>query len=787
MRFTLGRAVHFYYVTVLVAVTTLFAYGVKYYWDTGLLNIDYVSNLYDGTSKVKAVKERNDVDELKKFVDGDRIKDANKIFVRLESDIQDLKSIKAIDEKSSLEDNLKTVKSSLIAFQSGPELSTLLNNLNSKVSIFEAFVTEKKWPTLTRMSINLRMRLSPSRLMNGGLYNFEKTQNLALSVNNDLEAMTNFTESSGLHPDIKLAIINRIKTLKNESANLTTYLEAHTKFNRTYKEFASGYSTWFKLVEPEIAYKKIQFEKSSQTVFYSLIAVFSGLVASVIMGFVIYNFSAKYSAGKTEKLVIDTIKDGLLPIESKQIANFSQEFKLEFDKYREYAHKRMAFGSIFQDAVPFATILLDSNLNMVWGNSHFYEQWQLQNFKEDEESLTWDFLQRFTNLEDNSSILSALRMSTSGSYKIQVKSNTMAAALPYEMYVSPVEYSNQKRIMVIFYPRAEAQQDLVDQKIAITTTIMRALDLQIEEKMTTEHKNELRIASEKAGVSDVYSKLTQYIEKAESIQDELNNEIEALETQAAEHRNISSEMRKSLVASFETSRASVDRYNQFKNSVSMVLDSRDQLEEQFKFAMNSSREIFKDQGRILSSAEKAEKNVDDYIKSLRTITVLKGEFKELRVNVEEFKTRIVQALDQLLIFQNHESDTQRVDQFLGKIKFEMKGFEKVLSSFGDVVTQLDVTVTKVDMMSESREKVDLDSIRYRMESLKNNLENVQFSANKITQTAHSKDEEMIGALKVLVGNLKTEMKRINEMCRMTGMSTEHLNAISPGQWPDHHV
>lgn len=785
MRFTLGRAVHFYYVTVLVAITTLFAYGVKHYWDSGLLNIDYVSNLYDGTSKVKAIKERNDIDELKKYVDGDRIKDANKIFARFESDIKDLKSIKTPDEKSTFDDNLKEVKSSLVAFQSGPELSSIVNNLNSKVSAFEAFVTEKKWPTLTRMSINLRMRLSPSRLMNGGLYNFEKTQNLAMSVNNDLEAMTNFTESSGLQPDIKQAIINRIKTLKNESANLSTYLDSHTKFNRTYKEFATAYATWFKQVEPEIAFKKIQFEKSSQSVLYSLIAVFAGLVASVVMGFVIYNFSTKNAAGRTEKLLIDTIKDGLLPVESKQIANFSPEFQLEFDKYREYAHKRMAFGSIFQEAVPFATILLDSNLNMVWGNSHFYEQWQLQNFKEDEESLTWDFLQRFTNLEDNSSILSALRMSTSGSYKIQVKSNTMAAALPYEMYVSPVEYSNQKRIMVIFYPRSEAQQDLVNQKIAITSTIMHALDLQIEEKMTTELKNELRIASEKAGVLDVYSKLSQYIEKAESIQDELNNEIEALETQAAEHRNIASEMRSSLVSSFETSRASVDRYNQFKNSVSMVLDSRDQLEEQFKYAMNSSREIFKDQGRILSSAEKAEKNVDEYIRSLRTITVLKGEFKELRSNVEEFKTRIVQALDQLLIFQNHESDTQRVDQFLGKIKLEMKGFEKVLSNFGEVVTQLDVTVTKVDMMSESREKIDLDSIRFRMESLKNNLENVQFSANKITQAAHSKDEEMIGALKVLVTNLKTEMKRINEMSRMTGMSPEHLQSISSGQSESH--
>lgn len=778
MSFTLGRAVHFYYVAVLVAITSLFAYGVKHYWDTGLLNIDYVSNLYDGTSKVKAVKERNDIDELKKFVDGDRIKDANKIFTRLETDIKDLKSIKATDEKSNFDESLRQVKASLVAFQSAPELTTILTNLNSKVSNFESFVTEKKWPTLTKMSINLRMRLSPSRLMNGGLYSFERTQNLALSVNNDLEAMTNFTESSGLPADIKLAIVNRIKTLKNEASNLNTYVESHTKFNRLYKDFSASYAAWFKLVEPEIALKKIQFEKSSQTVFYSLIAVFAGMIASIVLGFAIYNFSAKRASGKTEKLVIDTIKDGLLPVESKQIAEFSPEFKLEFDKYRDYAHKRMAFGSIFQEAVPFATILLDSNLNMVWGNSHFYEEWKLENFKEDEDSLTWDFLQRFTNLEDNSSILSALRMSTSGSYKIQVKSNTMAKAMPYEMYVSPVEYSNQRRIMIIFYPMVEAEQGLAAQKEAITAPLMKALDLQIEEKMTTEVRASLRQQAEKAGIGDVFSKLTQYVQKTEALQDELNREIEALETKASEYRNMSGEMRKSLVSSFETQRASIDRYNQFKTSVSTVIESRDQLEEQFKYAINSSRELFKDQSKILSAAEKAEKNVDDYIKSLKTITVLKGDFKDLKNSVEDFKSRIVQVLDQLLIFQSHEDDTQRVDQFLGKIKIEMKGFEKVLQSFGEVVTQLDVTVTKVDMMVESRERINLDDTKYRMETIKNNLENIQFSASKIAQTAHSKDDEMINALKVLVGNMKSEMKRINEMCRMTGMNSEHLDLIA---------
>ncbi len=782
MRFTLGRVVHFYYVFVILAMTGLFLYGVNYYWTSGLLNIEYVSNLYDGTSKVRAVKERNDIDEIKKFVDGDRIKDANRIFNRLDQDIHDLKSIKPTGDKTTFEDNTKKIKADLINFLSAPELTSVLNSITAKATAFESFVTEKKWPTLTKMAINLRIKSSPGRIIQGGLYNFEKTQNLAQSINNDIEAMTNFAESTGLPADIKSAIINRIKTIKIETSMLDTYVEDHKKFNRTFKDFSADYHTWFKFVEPEIALKKIQFEKSSQTIMYSLIIVFASFSLSLALGLLLYNYSTKRGSQKTEKLILDTIKEGLLPLEPKSIDKFSHEFTGELEKYRDYVHKRMTFGSIFQEAMPFASILLDSNLNMIWGNSHFYEEWKLQNFNEDGgDSLTWDFLQRFTNLEDNSSILSALRMSTHGVYKIQVKTAGVAKPIPYEMHVSPAEYSAQKRIMIIFYPMKEVEERLSNQKAAIVAPLVTLMETYSNETMTNDLKAQLRNDADIAGGADLFSKFVQYVDKNEALRDELSGEIERLENSLNDQRNILADMRKSLVASFETQRASVSKYNQFKSSVTAVLDARDQLEEQFKFALSSSREFYKDQNKILTSAEKAEKTVDDYIKSLKTITGLKSEFKELKGNVEEFKSRITQVLDQLLIFQNHEDDTLRVDQFLGKIKLEMKGFEKVLNGFNEVVTQLDVTVMKMDMMIESRERIDLDSIRQRLEIVKNNLENAQFSASKISQNAHAKDDEMVQVLKMLVINLKSEMKRIDEMCRLSGMTAEHLKIITPEQ------
>ena len=592
--------------------------------------------------------------------------------------------------------------------------------------------------------------------------------------------MMNFTESSGLQPDIKAAIVNRIKTIKTDVGTLDAYVEDHKQFNRSYKDFASDYAIWFKMVEPEIALKKMQFEKSSQTILYSMIIVFASFGLAIALGVVLYSWSVKRGSQKTEKMILDTIKDGLLPIEGKRAEKFSSEFEAELDKYHDYIHKRMTFGSIFQEAMPFASVLLDSNLNLVWGNAHFYKEWSLQNFDDDAGDLTWDFLQRFTDLEDNSALMSALRMSTPGVYNIQVKSGAGSnPARPYEMHVSPVDYSGQKRIMIIFYPTSEVQDKINAIRTAIISPMASLIEAQSNETITTETKLVYRNQIETSGGAELYARFNQYVEKSESMRDDLTNEIERLDAALSGQRNIVSDLRKSLVTSFETQRAQVAKYNQFKAAVTSLLDSRDQIEEQFRFVIGTSREFYKDQNKIFMTAENAEKMVDEYIRSLKTITSLKGEFKELKGNVDDFKSRIVQVLDQLLIFQNHEDDSLRIDQFLGKIKLEMKGFEKVLTNFNEVVTMLDVTVTKMDMMVEGREKTDLESIRSRLETIKNNLDNANYSVSKLTNSSHLKDEELVSVLKILVSNLKSEMKRIDEMCKMTGLTEEHLKVISP--------
>lgn len=779
MRFTMNRTLQYYYVLALVGGVSLFSYGTYHYWKQGPLNVEYVSALYEGTSLVDDVKKRNDVEELKKYVDGDRIKDALNVLERMDGDLKELEKIKAIDEESSFNTNYQKVKASVSSLSTQPELTTILTSVSGKISQFENFVIEKKWPTLSKMATNLRIKTSPSKIISGGLYNFDKTSNLIASINNDLEAMSNFTQSTGLAQDIKMAILNRIQVLKNETVQLDRYVEEHNKFNKIFKDFNGDYQKWFKQVEPEIALRKLEFEKNSQYILFSIAIFVLGGTVAIGFGVWLNSWSNKQNSKYVEKTILNVVQHSLIPTEGKLHDVYSTEFVNEFERYRDFVHKRMTFGSIFQEALPFPGLLLDSNLNLIWANHHFYKTWQLDNFDEKTETLTWDFVQRFTNLDDQSSLMNALRLNHSGIIPIQVRPATSdEGGMPFEMYVSPVEYSGQKRIMIIFYPLNAIEENLKIQKNSIVEPTVMALNAIHNDSFSPELQTKISAELDFAGSKEIFDSLKNVHDIKLRERSELNAEIERLDDLLSKTLNTMSDMRKNLVSNLETQRMSVDKFNQLKNAFGVLLDTRDQLEEQMRMISMSTRELFKDQSKMITTVESSEKMVSDYTKSMKLIADVKSQFKGIRSEVDDFRMRMIQLLDQLLIFQTADSDNSKIEQFLGKMKFEIKSFDRVLNQLAEVGTQMDVQLTKIEMMNESRSVIELQPLKERFDQVKASFENVQFATSKTSQVSHMKDDEMVQALKTLVGNQKADMKRTDELCLLSGMTPEHLKMIA---------
>ena len=65
--------------------------------------------------------------------------------------------------------------------------------------------------------------------------------------------------------------------------------------------------------------------------------------------------------------------------------------------------------------------------------------------------LSWDYLSKLTNIGDNDPVLEGLKNKIAGIYQIQVRLSESEDIRPYEMFVSPVSYNGQMRVMLFFY------------------------------------------------------------------------------------------------------------------------------------------------------------------------------------------------------------------------------------------------------------------------------------------------------------------------------------------------
>ena len=217
-------------------------------------------------------------------------------------------------------------------------------------------------------------------------------------------------------------------------------------------------------VSPALALNRIKIERQAQNVIFVLLGISSALLLFMVIGYFIYRGTQRSGRRMLESFALQTVKEGIIPTESKFVERTTPAFNDELNKFRSYVHKRMSLGSLFQESTPFPSLLLDSNLNVMWANELFYDSWGIEEGFQVDRTLNWDYIQKSTNLGDGDPIQQALHNEVAGIYQIQYKNHREGEpSIPYEMYVVPGEYSSQKRIMIYFYPLTSMEKTLVDQ------------------------------------------------------------------------------------------------------------------------------------------------------------------------------------------------------------------------------------------------------------------------------------------------------------------------------------
>jgi predicted heme/steroid binding protein len=745
MKLNFGKTLQVYYLVALTLLMSLVGTGVYLYWVKGPSNMEYVSMTFEAFFKLDSMKDSSKVKEIKSLIRSDRAREALNLLDTISEDVEDLNLVHEVDEYSVLSKQIKTVRKELGNFVSSPTASSINQVLLHKVSSFSSYVNQNQWRTLSRISRRLRSRLNVETQE----YSYLKVRSLVTEIRKDIKTMKDVTMSSVLSRGDKANIVSKLKSFDTEIDLFLKYAGFVKSIERSVSTFDGVFTSWVKAISPEINMKRSDFEKNSQVLLYGFLILISFIVVIFIGGLFVYKSSGNRNRADAESYMMRAIKEGLIATEVRKNVEFSPESKEEFLRYREYVQKRMNFGGMFQEGMPFASILLDSHLKVAWGNPLFYKDWKVNEHNHGEESLTWDYLQKFTNLGENDPVFEAIENGIAGIYQVQVKMGEHDQMIPYEMYVSPLGKNKKENVLIIFYPLRSLEETLVNQTKSILGPVTRTLDLMIKDSFSGDDKILVEKDFNIAEIEDVYEKFEQLDLQRREEKDRYVANLEELEGKIYDNHKSFADVDGHLSDFHNTSADIFTNFESSKNHIIELVELRAMMEQLFFDIMNVTKGLGREKETLLTYSMKSQDNLIEGEKAFTKLFNLRDSFKEIKNNLEEYGARIGHEMDQLVIKLKNGSSIQDLDQDLVRYKAEIKSLTSYLGQMGKLMTSFDVSFSKIELILQERENVNFDQLRRTFMAAQEKLEDFSFEYNKYIEKGQRIDNDIVGALESL--------------------------------------
>lgn len=749
----LGKITHYYYLTILCIFSAIITFGIYFYWSNGPVNIENINNIFNASSKIEQIRNSKGLKPVLSLVKKYKVRPAIKKLEKLNIQTKSFGSDFDIQTYEDFQNEMKTVKKRLYTLLSYPEINSVFIVLLKKISKFENFVISKNWKTLTRISKRTRTKIAIGK---STIHSARRMNKLVVSTTKDINMMASLTKSSILSKADKDQVLTKLDALKVEVNMLGKYLKSVTKFNRDFKLSNSSFDIWVNELAPYISLKKIDFERHSQNFLFALVIFLSLSLLSILLGLYIFKSERSKNKNRMEDLILDVVKDTLVPLEANLKHEMSEEFTKNLEKFREYLHKRMSFGSIFQDAMPFASILLDSNLNMVWSNSIFCETWGITSTEAAEGNITWDYIGQYTNLGVTDPILCALEDQIGGIYQIQFKRKTGEGTIPYEMYVSPVSYAKQNRVMIIFYPLRGAEETLKNQTQSLVGPISRTLDAfstgQFDEEFIQKVQKDFDIAN----IENVFEKFTVLDKLQKEERDSFTFTINQLESDNQDFRKALSDI--TLINDEEKELHNITK-NHFVGTKNSIVDSmglKQELEELLLASLNNNDISIDHETRSLSLLKNAYFHIDKLSQSMNKANETQKELQEVKNSLAQVRSRIVSGIDTVRA-------KKQTDYTMSKLQDDFLEFEKFMRTFSKIVINLDANLNHSNMSEGEFNALDIEGYDEQLLVNREDLHRLRCVGEQIMGNAQLKEEGMVESLGHLYSSFKDSRQKSLEV------------------------
>lgn len=706
-----------YYQASLVAIMLVLSSVIFYFWGLGFLDGSKSKDLHKVNYTLENVLKKKPVLAIQKLVLDENNKIALSDLDNLEKELKEINDTVSDSDFSQINDELQQIKSNVASLVSFTKTDKVIEIFNNRVKNFLSYVEKNNWKTLTR-STNRVLSMSSGYVNKNNLESFTK------KVESEVSLMKKATLDSILADSEKNEIIKKLDGFSIELNMLIQYQDKKKEFIGMIKGYSKTLSAWTSKISPEISVQKLKLEQMGKYFIMSLFGILAVCTTLFVGGFFYNRKQEVINSEKFEAFIKDYVSENLIKGKMLELSSFSESFNDYSLDTQNYIDKRMSFGQIFQQALPFSSMLLDSNLKLEWANNEFCTEWNIDKDNLKTSNISWDFLIKFTNLNDNDPIIEAVRNNIAGIYQVKLQLNGSGEDKPFEMYVSPVQCQNETKVMTFFYPLESLEETINDQAKSIIDPVNRLLQSVSSNNSNLSEIEAFKSEFKRANISNLFVSFKNYFKENDKQKERLFDEIEILNSKMNEYEDI--------LLNLETENNSIKaNLEKFQSGLKTF---KVNIVELFENLEVQSVEFKKSKNLIASGLIKFQKISDGYsnivdLSNLSIASIVKmGEFKNklkfLRSNLDESKARLSHSIGQMVHLKSKIDNTElksKYSQVYTKISDEFSNFSVDLKSLEKEIVSIEVLMSKNDML--------LGSFQSEVSSI--NLDQENFEVNEL--------------------------------------------------------
>lgn len=755
----LNQFYHFAFVFIMVATLgTIF-----YFWKLGFIDGSRNKELHKANYILEQIEIQKPLNEIKNIVNSENPKLAITKLEALEINLEKINKLIDDQEFSDIKKETQQLKTSIANLISFPKTVKVFNVFNGKLQKFNSYVSKNKWRTLTRTS---------KRVLNltKGHINKSKLGRIVKTIEKDFRHMANVTESSILSSPEKSEILSRISNMETETRMIQRYVDEKTFFSGVLNNYSLNMKAWIKKISPDLSYQKLQVEQMGRYYIMGLFGIL-GLVSTMFFSSFMYGkWHRKNAQSDLEKFVENFVTSGLIDNKPQELSGFSKRFQNFSDHTAEYIDKRMSYGSIFQEALPLSSIMLDKNLKVTWANKQFCESWELAEEEVNKDYLSWDYLSKLTNIGDNDPVLEALKHNIAGIYQIQMKPTEDSEVSPYEMFVSPVKYNGESKIMLFFYPLMSLQETIRDQARSIVNPVEKTLNLIASGEFNDSEKEQLLKEFEIAGITPMFEKFESMVNYFGTERKRLIDQIEMLYDKLDLYADTTDMIEKSNFGIAESTRGQVKDLKEFKTNVidmSMYGKQNESLAVHEFATLEKTVAAF---GSNYGKVKELKGIVDEMSITMPKFANLKEDIKAQKNLLSDTKMRLAHSLAQMIHVKKKITDVATIERFNNSYERVNSEFQKLDSISGDLdkrLTNLEVMLSKgqiiINDINTKIGRFDIKNEEVALSSSMNDLKDFSKRLQSIKGKMGNSEDNVVDRLKSMYINTKTNMIHSKEI------------------------